>query len=354
MSTWNPTPSGAPQGPPPGQPPYGPPPGPPPGAGPGYPAPPAPQPPYNVPPVSQPPYAPPPGAGAPPYGGGGPPYGTPGQFGGPGGPEKPHGRLSSGMIAVIVALVVAGGGTISYFAFVKSPTTVACTGSVTTSTCAPSTIPTTPPTSPISTSTSLGSSTTTSSVPTTTSSVPSTTSSVPPTTSSVPPTTSSTPTSNPSGQSSNTAGTITFSIGSQTLPLSYPTGWSLYQKGPPVILDYSTTVSFQITVLDNVGSTTVSSLAQNFLSSLTIQNLQGQQTTQTLNWQTFQQAFVEGFSGSISTNQGSSDVNGQVFVLYSSQNKIAAEILAVASSATNYEAANSSVLQIVNSLKTFG
>ncbi len=355
--SWNPTP-GTPQGPFPGPPPA-------PGGGGGANPPPygppssAGSPPYGPPPSGgPPPYAPPPSGGAPPYG---PPGATPpsGGFGVPGGPPppgrppgggfpgRPHGRLSPMVIAVVVLVVVAGGGLGGYFAFAHTSSTLACSGTALDSKCSPATSFGSPTstTSPTSTPTTISpaSSTTTSSVPTTSSSVPTTSSSVP-TTSSVPPT-NPPPTPAPSGQS--------VVIG-DNISLTLAQGWSVAQSGNPLEVKHSNPGSGFVVQVLQTSASSASDLGQQFLNSTLSQAVTGLQVTDqgggNLTWTTFTQVAVYSISGTVTTSQGSTTIAGQVFALLNPQTHLGAEIYAVAANATDYTSVNQSVLQMVNSL----
>ena len=350
MSTWNPTPPGPPEGPPSGNPaPYGPPSGAPPygppsgGAG---------APPYGAPSgAGAPPYGAPTG-GAPPYGGGAPPYGGPpggvppyGGFppGGPGQPGRPHGKLSQGAIAAIVMVVVIVGGLVIFFAFGHKSSTVACSGGLSSASasCSPGT--TTPGSTPI------GSTTTTSPTPATTtpSTSPATTSGTAPATTAG----SETPTTS-TGGGTTSAGTVSFGAG---ITLQVAPGWSIAQKGNPLELTHANPGAAFVCSVAETKDTTINQVVQADLNSLSqqIQNLSvpSQLSIQSLSGGThFQQAIATSFSGTLSSNQGSEAITGEIFILFSPSTKVQALIASFAANATSYKAVNPSALTMVDSL----
>ncbi len=247
------------------------------------------------------------------------------------------------MIAVVVLVVVAGGGLGGYFAFAHSSTALACTGAALDSTCSPATSFG----SPASSSTTVPpASSTTSSVPTTSSSVPTTSSSVPTTSSSVPPTTPTpSPSPSPTGQTVDVADNISLTLAQ---------GWSIAQNGNPLELKHSNPgAGFVIQILQT-SAASASALGQQFLNSTVGQAVTGLQVTDqggdNLTWTTFTQVAVYSISGTVTTSQGSTPIAGQVFALLNPQTHAGAEIYAVSANATNYTSVNQSVLQMVNSL----
>ncbi|MFZ0664951.1 MAG: hypothetical protein WAM97_04295 [Acidimicrobiales bacterium] len=254
------------------------------------------------------------------------------------------------MIAAVIAVVVAVGGIVSYFAFAGStPTATTCQPSLSSSVCGPGQVtPTTPPsTAPTPTSTTVPQSTS-STVPasSTTTAPPTPTSTTPP---SVPSTTTTTP---PAPQAVAGTETFTFSSG-HTIGMSYYSGWSEYSKGPPAVFTNGGSGALSVQMVNTNSSVTLNSLVQNYLSSLQITFTSQQSGTGSLNWQTFTQDYIEDFSGTVTTQQGTSQMYGQIIVFFNPTLDIGAEFLAFADNSSDYASIQPTILNMLKSTSNF-
>lgn len=75
------------------------------------------------------------------------------------------------------------------------------------------------------------------------------------------------------------------------------------------------------------------------------------QGSKSLDWTTFTQVAVYTISGSVTTDQASQPIFGQVFALINPQKQIGAEIYTVSDTSAHYSSVNQSVLDMVNSLQ---
>jgi len=267
-------------------------------------------------------------------------------------------HLSPAMIGAIVMAVVVAGGLIVYFAFVNHSSTTAssCTATLSTksSHCSPATTsPTFTPTNGSTTTSTPGGSTSTSTPGT----VPQT--SVPETTPQSTPesTPESTPASTPGGGGSSGGPTVSFGDGI-TLTIDAGAGWKEASNSNGVVELANSQVS-SAALLCSVAQTKDTQISQVFQTDLNglQQNTQGLQipsdnlTVQSTGGSHFPQALVTPFTATVSGNQGTEPIAGQLLVLFNPSTKIEAEIIAfVNSQSANYSSINDSVIDMADSM----
>jgi hypothetical protein len=101
--------------------------------------------------------------------------------------------------------------------------------------------------------------------------------------------------------------------------------------------------------------TTITQVVQADLNSLSQQiqslSIPSQLSVQSLSGGThFQQAIATSFSGTLSSNQGSQAITGELFILFSPNTKVQALIASFAANSTSFKAVINSAASMVDSL----
>jgi hypothetical protein len=232
-------------------------------------------------------------------------------------------------------VVVIAGGLIVYFGFLSKSTaaSTSCSGSLSApAQCSGSTTTTIPP-KPV------GSTTTT----------------VPVSSTTLPVTTTSAPTPAPTPTTNGNCQTVTFG-GSITLTVACTDGWSVQSTGQETTLANSQVSTATVDVwVQQEQNATIQTVLQadtqffeqqisNFATPST--NL----TVQTINGTHFQQGLATPFTGTLSNSQGTEQIAGEIYILFSPSSQVSARVIAFASSQAEYNSVAQSVLTMTQSM----
>ena len=231
-------------------------------------------------------------------------------------PRHEGAKLSPRTLAIVTAVIVVLAGLVVYLGFLRGgPTNAAPVANLPT-TQATSPPPSAPPPS------------------------------APPTT--APPTTAPPSTSPAPGGSS---GAIPLGNG---VALVLASGWSVANQGPPLVLTYASPQAACLVNLDQSSASDPGAALDaelQSLSAITNVTITGSTGVQHLGGNVnFQAAIAQGFTGTLSTNQGTQPVAGEFFDLLDAQTGANAFVVAFSDSASDFKSVSSSVLQMVNSL----
>src|SRR5579875_649569 len=226
-------------------------------------------------------------------------------------PRHEGAKLSPRTLAIVTAVIVVLAGLVVYLGFLRGgPTNAAPVANL------PTTQATAPPPS------------------------------APPTT--APPTTAPPSTSPAPGGSS---GAIPLGNG---VALVLASGWSVANQGPPLVLTYASPQAACLVNLDQSSASDPGAALDaelQSLSAITNVTITGSTGVQHLSGNVnFQAAIAQGFTGTLSTNQGTQPVAGEFFDLLDAQTGANAFVVAFSDSASDFKSVSSSVLQMVNSL----
>jgi hypothetical protein len=148
---------------------------------------------------------------------------------------------------------------------------------------------------------------------------------------------------------------VTFG-GSISLTVACADGWTVQSTGQETTLANSQVSTATVDVwVQQEQSATIQTVVQadtqffeqqisNFTTPST--NL----SVQTINGTHFQQGVATPFTGTISTSQGTEQVAGELYILFSPSSQVSARVIAFASSQTEYNSVAQSVLTMTQSM----